>query len=199
MATLGALNSQGPATAGVLNGGDVPTGALDAAAQSGAGVSAEWRRGGLNLGGGGGGVIRPGWRAAVSERSARPRRGPRAARARPLSCQGPKGNANVGGAEVSRRQRLQRRPRRGRHEGRFPRLLQPRPRRAIRICRARCASPPRSARTARCCPPTPSGGGGSRATRSSAASSAVFRARQFSPPEGGGATVVIPVTFALQK
>ena len=40
MATLGALNSQGPATAGVLKGGDVPTGPLDAAAQSGAGVSA---------------------------------------------------------------------------------------------------------------------------------------------------------------
>src|SRR5258708_26799497 len=59
MATLGALNSQGPATAGVLRGGDVPTGALDAAAQSGAGVSANGT-GGLNLGSGGGGVLRPG-------------------------------------------------------------------------------------------------------------------------------------------
>src|SRR3954451_13781491 len=53
MATLGALNSQGPATAGVLNNGNVPTGALDQAAQSGAGVSASGT-GGLNLGGGGG-------------------------------------------------------------------------------------------------------------------------------------------------
>src|SRR5689334_1710226 len=59
MATIGALSNQGPATAGVLRGGDVPTGALDAAAQSGAGVSANGS-GGLNLGGGGGGVLKPG-------------------------------------------------------------------------------------------------------------------------------------------
>src|SRR5262249_17157384 len=59
MATLGALNSSGPATAGVLRGGDVPTGALDLAAASGAGVSVGGT-GGLNLGSGGGGPLRPG-------------------------------------------------------------------------------------------------------------------------------------------
>lgn len=56
MLTLGALASTGPATAGVLQGGDVPTGALDAAAASNAGVGV-W--GGLKLGSGGG-AIRPG-------------------------------------------------------------------------------------------------------------------------------------------
>lgn len=56
MLTLGALASTGPATAGVLQGGDVPTGALDAAAASNAGVGVG---GGLKLGSGGG-TIRPG-------------------------------------------------------------------------------------------------------------------------------------------
>src|SRR5690606_19985252 len=56
MATLGALANTGPATAGVLKGGDVPTSALDAAAASGAGVGIGE---GLNIGGGGG-AIRPG-------------------------------------------------------------------------------------------------------------------------------------------
>lgn len=56
MSTLGALGSSGPATAGVLQGGDVPTGALDAAAASGAGVGVG---GDLKLGGGGG-PVQPG-------------------------------------------------------------------------------------------------------------------------------------------
>jgi hypothetical protein len=57
MATLGALSSAGPATAGVLRSGEVPTSALDQAAASGAGVGAG--EGGLKIGGGGG-TIRPG-------------------------------------------------------------------------------------------------------------------------------------------
>lgn len=56
MATLAALGSSGPATAGVLKGGDVPTGALDGAAASGSGVGVG---GDLKLGGGGG-AITPG-------------------------------------------------------------------------------------------------------------------------------------------
>lgn len=56
MLTLGALGASGPATAGVLMEGEVPTGALDAAAQSGAGVGVG---GDLKLGGGGG-PIQPG-------------------------------------------------------------------------------------------------------------------------------------------
>lgn len=56
MLTLGALGASGPATAGVLQGGEVPTGALDAAASSGAGVGVG---GDLKLGSGGG-VVTPG-------------------------------------------------------------------------------------------------------------------------------------------
>lgn len=56
MMTLGALGAAGPATAGVLQGGEVPTGALDAAAASGAGVGVG---GDLKLGGGGG-PVQPG-------------------------------------------------------------------------------------------------------------------------------------------
>ncbi len=56
MATLAALGSSGPATEGVLRGGDVPTGALDAAAASGAGVGVG---GDLKLAGGGG-TVQPG-------------------------------------------------------------------------------------------------------------------------------------------
>lgn len=56
MATLAALGSTGPATAGVLTGGDVPTGLLDAAAASSAGVGVGRD---LNLGGGGG-AVKPG-------------------------------------------------------------------------------------------------------------------------------------------
>ncbi len=56
MMTLGALGASGPATAGVLQGGEVPTGALDSAAASGAGVGVG---GDLKLGGGGG-PVQPG-------------------------------------------------------------------------------------------------------------------------------------------
>lgn len=62
MATLVALGSLGPATTGVLQGSDVPTGALDAAAASSAGVGTG---GDLKLGGGGG-VIQPGSQAGLS-------------------------------------------------------------------------------------------------------------------------------------
>lgn len=53
MATLAALGSSGPATEGVLRSGDVPTGLLDSAAASSAGVGIG---GDLKLGGGGGAV-----------------------------------------------------------------------------------------------------------------------------------------------
>src|SRR5262245_7295066 len=51
MAMIGALNANGSATQGVLNSGDVPTGLLDGAAQSGAGVGSGGIAG-LNMGGG---------------------------------------------------------------------------------------------------------------------------------------------------
>lgn len=62
MATIAALGTTGPATEGVLTSGDVPTGALDSAAASGAGVGVG---GDLKLGGGGG-TVRPGTSGGLS-------------------------------------------------------------------------------------------------------------------------------------
>ncbi len=101
MATLGALSSDGPATAGVLKGGEVPTSALDAAAASGAGVSAGGP-GSLRLGGGGG-PIRPGT-GAGSGLAGLANTGKGAGTGgsgEATKVKGPKGSASVGGAAVS--------------------------------------------------------------------------------------------------
>ncbi|HEX4477048.1 MAG TPA: AgmX/PglI C-terminal domain-containing protein [Polyangiaceae bacterium] len=96
MATLGALSGAGPATAGVLRTGEVPTGALDAAAKSSAGVGV----GGLSLGGGGG-AIRPGAAGgglgAIGSTTAGGGNGTGAV----ATVQGPKGNASTGAATNS--------------------------------------------------------------------------------------------------
>jgi hypothetical protein len=196
MATLGALNSQGPATAGVLKGGDVPTGALDAAAQSGAGVSAGGT-GGLNLGGGGGGVLKPGMAGGGLGAIGATTAGTPGGAGQAAVVQGPKGNANVGGAEV-----------RGGSVSNADRVVAGM-RAGFRACYNRgLASNPDlqgSVRiTAKIGPngevlsATPSGGGG---LGDEVVSCVVRRVQSasFAPPEGGGATVVIPVTFALQK
>ncbi|HKQ70708.1 MAG TPA: AgmX/PglI C-terminal domain-containing protein [Polyangiaceae bacterium] len=196
MATLGALNSAGPATAGVLKGGDVPTGALDAAAQSGAGVSAGGT-GGLNLGGGGGGVVRPGMSGGGLGAIGATTAGTPGGAGPGAVVAGPKGNANVGGAEV-----------RGGSVSNADRVVAGM-RAGFRACYNRgLASNPDlqgSVRvTAKIGPngevlsATPSGGSG---LGDEVVSCVVRRVQSatFSPPEGGGATVVIPVTFALQK
>jgi TonB family protein len=196
MATLGALNSSGPATAGVLKGGDVPTGALDAAAQSGAGVSAGGT-GGLNLGGGGGGVLKPGMAGGGLGAIGATTAGTPGGAGQAAVVQGPKGNANVGGAEV-----------RGGSVSNADRVVAGM-RAGFRACYNRgLASNPDlqgSVRiTAKIGPngevlsATPSGGSG---LGDEVVSCVVRRVQSasFSPPEGGGATVVIPVTFALQK
>jgi outer membrane biosynthesis protein TonB len=98
MATIGALSAQGPATAGVLAGGEVATGALDEAAKTGAGVSSGM--GDLRIGGGGG-ALRPG--AAGGGLGALGATGRSEGTQGSGSAQkvsGPKGNANVGGANV---------------------------------------------------------------------------------------------------
>jgi outer membrane biosynthesis protein TonB len=96
MATLGALGSAGPATEGVLKTGEVPTGALDKAAASSAGVGV----GGLTLGGGGG-AIRPGAAGgglgAIGSTTAGGGTGTGAVQ----EVKGPKGNASTGSAAVS--------------------------------------------------------------------------------------------------
>ncbi len=99
MQTLGALSTAGPATAGVLKGGEVATGALDQAAASSAGVGAG--SGDLKLGGGGG-ALRPGSTggglAGIGSTGRGTGDGTTGTAAK---VAGPKGNANVGGAAVS--------------------------------------------------------------------------------------------------
>lgn len=97
MATLGALANTGPATQGVLRGGDVPTSALDAAAASGAGVGF----GGLNIGTAGG-AIRPGQGGGLASIGAKGRGdGTAGAGTAKTVTKGPQGSAAVGGAAVS--------------------------------------------------------------------------------------------------
>ena len=197
MATLGALNSSGPATAGVLRGGEVPTGALDAAAMSGAGVSAGTGSG-LNLGGeAGGGVLRPGMGSgglgAIGATTAGTPGGAGVAAA----VQGPKGNANVGGAQVSgggvsNADRVVAGMRAG-FRACYNRGLANNPDLQGQVKIVAKVGPNGEVLSA-----TPQGGAG---LGDEVVSCVVRRVQSatFAPPEGGGATIIIPVTFALQK
>jgi TonB family protein len=196
MAQIGALSSQGPATAGVLRDGAVPTGALDAAAMSGAGVSAGGTAG-LNLGGGGGGVLRPGMAGgglgSIGSTGAGTPGGVGAA----AVVKGPQGNANVGGAEVK-----------GGAVSNADRVVAGM-RAGFRACYNRgLASNPDLQGSVRIVATIGPNGEVSGATSQGGSSlgdevvQCVIRrvkSANFSPPEGGRATVVIPVTFALQK
>jgi hypothetical protein len=196
MATLGALNSQGPATAGVLKGGDVPTGALDAAAQSGAGVSVGGATG-LNLGGGGGGVVRPGMSGGGLGAIGQTTAGTPGGAGTGAVVSGPKGNATPGSAEV-----------RGGAISNADRVVAGM-RAGFRACYNRgLASNPDLQGSVRITAKIGPNGEVLSATPNATGSlgdevvSCVVRRVQsatFSPPEGGGATIVIPVTFALQK
>jgi outer membrane biosynthesis protein TonB len=98
LATLGALASEGPATAGVLRSGEVATSALDAAAASGAGVGIG---GDLRLGGAGG-TIRPGSAGGgLGGIGMTGRAGGTEGTGGVQKVKGPKGSANVGGTSVS--------------------------------------------------------------------------------------------------
>ena len=100
MATIGALSSQGPATAGVLRNGEVPTSALDQAAASGAGVSTGGP-GGLKLGSGGG-KIRPGMGGGGLATIGSTGKGKgTGGTGKTTKVKGPRGSASVGGAAVA--------------------------------------------------------------------------------------------------
>lgn len=192
MATLGALANTGPATAGVLKGGDVPTSALDAAAASGAGVGI----GGLNLGNAGG-AIRPGQGGGLAGIGARGRgTGTEGAGTEKVVKKGPKGSAAVGGAAVS-----------GGTVSNASRVVAGM-RAGFRNCYNRgLAVNPDAAGSIRL---TIRVGPGGEVQSVAAAPSgnlpgsvvSCVRARasaaQFSPPEGGTAVVVVPVTFVKQ-
>jgi hypothetical protein len=193
MATIGALSAQGPATAGVLAGGEVATSALDEAAKTGAGISSGM--GDLRIAGGGG-ALRPGAAGGglgalgASGRS-EGTQGTGAAQ----KVSGPKGNANVGGAavsggEVANASRVVAGMRAG-FRNCFNRELAQNPDAQGRIDLSIKVGP-----------------GGEVQNVSAAASgnlgSAVecvkarARSAQFDPPSGGSAVIKVPVTFVKQ-
>ncbi|MEJ7728805.1 MAG: AgmX/PglI C-terminal domain-containing protein [Polyangiaceae bacterium] len=196
MAMIGVLNSGGNATQGVLNSGDVPTGLLDGAAQSGAGVG-QGGVAGLNMGGGTGGAVRPGAAgggglAGIGNTGT----GGPATAGSATKVKGPVGNAQVGGAAVS-----------GGSVANASSVVAGMAA-GFRRCYNKGLSEDPSMKgsvriTAKIGPngevlsASPSGGGGLSGGVVSCVTARVSSA-QFSPPEGGGATVVIPITFASQ-
>ena len=195
MATIGALSAQGPATAGVLRGGEVPTGALDAAAASGAGVSAGGI-GGLNLGSGGG-TIRPGTGGAgLAGMASGGKTEGTTGTGEVKKVQGPKGSANVGGASVS-----------GGTVSNAARVVAGM-RAGFRSCYNRgLAENPDAQGSIRLSIRVGPGGEVQGVTASSSGNlpgsvtscvQSRAQAAQFDPPEGGSAVVVVPVSFVKQ-
>ncbi len=193
METLGALSGEGLATAGVLSGGEVPTGALDMAAASTSGVGVGGP-GDLRLGPGGS-TIRPGATGPGLAGIGKTGRGTEATSGTAKTVKGPQGNAAVGGAavaggQVSNASRVVAGMRAG-FRACYQRELQANPdaqgsiRLTIRV-----------------------GPGGEVQSVSAASSgnlgSAVgcvqgrASAAQFAPPEGGSAVISVPVTFVKQ-
>ncbi|AUX24855.1 hypothetical protein SOCEGT47_053950 [Sorangium cellulosum] len=193
---LAALNSSGNATSSVLSSGDVPTGLLENAAASGAGVG-KGGVAGLNMGSSGGGTVRPGTAgggglATIGNTGTS---GPATAGSA-QAVKGPVGNAQVGGAAVS-----------GGSVSNAPAVVA-RMTAGFRRCYNKGLQEDPTMKgsvriTARVGPngevlsATPSGGSTLSGTVISCVVARVQSA-QFAPPEGGGATIVIPVTFVSQ-
>jgi hypothetical protein len=192
MQTLGALSSSGPATAGVLKGGEVPTNALDQAAASGAGVGVG--NGDLNLGKGGG-AIRPGMGGGLAGIGSTGRSGDTGT-GTAAKVEGPKGNASTGsvsnsGGTVSNASRVVAGMRAG-----------------FRACYQRGLSEnPDAAGSIRLTIRVGAGGevaGVSASPSGSLPASVVScvqaraQAAQFDAPEGGSAVIQVPVTFVKQ-
>jgi outer membrane biosynthesis protein TonB len=191
MQTLGTLANVGPATSGVLTGGEVPTSALDAAAASGAGVGAS---GGLNLGGAGG-AIRPGMAGGGLGALGTTAGGGGSDTGKAAKVKGPTGSASVGGASVSggnvsNASRVVAGMRAG-FRACYQRALANNPdiQGSIRLSiRVGPGGEVQSVSASGNLPPDVTGCVRSRA-----------QAAQFDPPEGGaGAVVVVPVTFVKQ-
>jgi hypothetical protein len=192
MATLGALAGEGPATANVLRGGEVPTSALDAAARSGAGVGAA---GDLRLGGGGG-TIRPGSAGGGLTTLGSTGKGAGEGTGEAQKVRGPTGSASVGGPStsggtVSNAARVVAGMRAG-FRACYNRGLQENPdaQGSIRL-------------TIRVGPGGEVQGVGASPSGNLPASVVACvqsraSAAQFAPPEGGSAVVVVPVTFVKQ-
>jgi hypothetical protein len=192
MAVL-AFAGTGPATAGVLKSGEVPTGSLDQAAASAAAVGTG---NDLNIKGSGG-TLRPGQVGGgigtIGATGLGPGTGGPGAVA---AVAGPKGNASVGGAAVS-----------GGTVSNAARVVAGM-RAGFRNCYQRgLAENPDSAGSIRLTIRVGAGGEVAGVTPSSSGnlpasvvSCVVARAQaaQFDPPEGGSAVIAVPVTFVKQ-
>src|SRR6478609_1209814 len=193
MAVL-AFAGTGPATAGVLKSGEVPTGSLDQAAASAAAVGAGG--GDLNIKGGGG-SIRPGAAggglAGIGNTG---KTGGTEGGGSVAKVEGPKGNASVGGAAVS-----------GGNVSNAARVVAGM-RAGFRNCYQRgLAENPDAAGSIRLTIRVGAGGevaGVSAVPSGSLPASVVScvqaraQAAQFDPPEGGSAVIAVPVTFVKQ-
>jgi hypothetical protein len=193
MATLGALSTQGPATAGVLKGGEVANSALDQAAASSAGVGVG--SGDLKLGSGGG-ALRPGATGGGLAGIGSTGRGTGDGTGTAAKVAGPKGNANVGGAAVSggtvsNAARVVAGMRAG-FRACYQRGLNENPDAQGNIRLTIQVGPGGEVRSVTA---TPSG---TLPQSVVACVQARAKAAQFDPPEGGSAAIQVPVTFVKQ-
>ena len=194
MAVIGNLSSTGPATAGVLRGGDVGFSALDAAAMSAAGVGIG--TGDLRLGGGGG-AIRPGAVGGDLTQIGSTGRGTGTeGTGTAVKVAGPKGNANVAapsvaGGNITNASRVVAGMRAG-FRNCYNRGLQENPdsQGSIRLSITVGANGEVLNVSA-----TPSG---NLPASVIACVQGRARAASFDPPEGGSAVVVVPVTLVKQ-
>lgn len=193
MATLAALSSPGPATLGVLEDGDaLPTGLLDQAAESGAGVSS----GGPALAFGSGGKLRPGELGTLADLGTKGRSTETGNTGSVGRTKAPKGSAQIGGesvsgGQVSNANRVVAGMRAGFHAC-YQRGLSTNPdaaggiRLVLRIGPAGEVQAVTSTTT------------GNLPQSVVACVVARARAAQFEPPEGGAAVVHVPVSFVRQ-
>ncbi len=194
MATLGALSSQGPATAGVLQNSEVATSALDQAAASGAGVGAG--TGDLRLGGAGG-AIRPGQMGGgLGSIGSTGKSAGTEGTGTVKKVKGPRGNASVGGAAVaggtvSNASRVVAGMRAG-FRACYNRGLATNPDAQGSIHLTIRVGPGGEVQSVSASPSGNLPGSVVGCVRARAA------AAQFAPPEGGSAVVSVPVTFVHQ-
>jgi hypothetical protein len=190
---LGALAGLGPATANVLQSGEVPTGALDRAAASAAGVGA----GGIGLSlGGGGGSIRPGEAGGNLADIGQTGTTAGAGAGKAVAVKGPSGDAAVGstavsGGQVSNASRVVAAMRAG-----------------FRRCytRALSTNPDVQGRISLNIKVGPGGevagvtasASGNLPAEVIACVQARAKASRFDPPQGGMAVIQVPVTFVKQ-
>ncbi|MCA9629845.1 MAG: AgmX/PglI C-terminal domain-containing protein [Myxococcales bacterium] len=195
MQTLGALAGQGPATAGVLQDGEVTTDALDRAAASGAGVGTSGP-GGLSIPGGGG-PLRPGASGGGLGSIGATGKAGGEGTGSGGKVKGPRGSAAVGGAAVA-----------GGSVSNASRVVAGM-RAGFRACYQRgLAQNPDAQGSIRLSIRVGPGGevqGVSASASGNLPGSVVgcvqsrASAAQFSPPEGGSAVISVPVTFVKQN